>query len=85
MTSLCILVYATLATSCSFYLHTYLAEANVGHLELVLVQHSPQAAVKQLHSTTQGTLYFTHAYIDLVYQKVPSCLYITNQVFSLPV
>ena len=35
---------------------TYLAEANVGHLKLVLVEYSPETAIKQLHSTTQRAL-----------------------------
>ena len=35
---------------------SYLAEANVGHLKLVLVEDSPEAAIKQLHGTTQGAL-----------------------------
>ena len=35
---------------------SYLAEANVGHLKLVLVEDSPEAAIKQLHGTTQRAL-----------------------------
>lgn len=34
----------------------YLAQAHVGHLKLVLVDGSAQAAVKQLHSSTQSAL-----------------------------
>lgn len=35
---------------------SYLAQANVGHLILVLVDGSSQAAVKQLHSSAQCSL-----------------------------
>lgn len=46
---------------CSFHfisscLCLYLAQANVGHLKLVLIDGSPQAAIKQLHSPTQSSL-----------------------------
>lgn len=37
-------------------LRLYLAQADVGHLKLVLIDGSPQAAVKQLHSSTQCSL-----------------------------
>lgn len=37
-------------------LHLYLAQAHVGHLKLVLVDGSPQAAVENLHSPAQSSL-----------------------------
>lgn len=37
-------------------LRLYLAQAHVGHLELVLVDGSPQAAVENLHSPAQSSL-----------------------------
>lgn len=34
----------------------YLTQANIGHLKLVLIDDPSQAAIKQLHSSTQCSL-----------------------------
>ena len=36
--------------------YTYLTGSNIGELKFVPVDHPPETAVKQIHSTTEGTL-----------------------------
>ena len=60
----CMHVYVHAYVRTCMYTHVYtvgtvwtdLAQPNVCHLKLVPVEHFPQAAVKQLHSTTQRAL-----------------------------